>query len=139
MDRRRHDNSKVTKWSDVRSEWPDKEIFLVAPGQDSGTFDYFTKAMVGKEGASRADYTASGDDNILVQAVAGEKYALGYFSYAYYTENQDKLKLVAIDNGKGFIKPTPETINNATYPISRLVFYLCEQKFCRWTRGKAIC
>jgi phosphate transport system substrate-binding protein len=118
-------DSTITKWSDVRAEWPNEKIFLVGADADSGTFDYFTKAIVGKERSSRADYTASADDNVLVQAIAGEKYALGYFGYAYYVENPDKLKLVAIDddNGKGFIKPTPETISKGTYqPLARPIF-----------------
>lgn len=121
-------DSKVTKWSDVRAEWPNEKIFLVGADADSGTFDYFTKAIVGKERSSRADYTASADDNVLVQAIAGEKYALGYFGYAYYVENPDKLKLVAIDdgkddNGKGYITPTPETISEGTYqPLARPIF-----------------
>ncbi len=115
--------SKVKTWKDIRPDWPDNEIFLVGADTDSGTFDYFTKAIVGKEHSSRSDYTPSSDDNVLVQAVAGEKNALGYFGYAYYAENQDKLKLIAIDNGRGCIKPTPETIKNGTYqPLSRPLF-----------------
>jgi phosphate transport system substrate-binding protein len=120
--------SKITKWSDIRPEWPNEEIFLVGADSDSGTFDYFTDAIIGEKGASRADYTASADDNVLVQGIAGEKYALGYFGYAYYKENQDKLKLLGIDdgndaNGKGFIKPTPDTIREGIYqPLSRPMF-----------------
>ena len=127
-------DSKVTKWSDVRPHWPEEKIFLVGADPDSGTFDYFTNAIVGKERASRSDYTASADDNVLVQAIAGEKYALGYFGYGYYVENQDKLKLVAIDdgnpnNGAGYIKPNPETISKGVYqPLSRPIFIYVSTK-----------
>ena len=102
---------------------PDLEIKLYGPGTDSGTFDYFTDEINGEEGASRPDYTASEDDNVLVKGIAGDKGSLGYFGYAYYVENTDKLKLVAIDGGDGPVLPTPETINNGTYaPLSRPIF-----------------
>lgn len=115
--------SKITKWNQIRPEWPDKKIMLYGPGTDSGTFDYFTEAVVGEEDASRSDYTPSEDDNVLVQGIAGDKYALGYFGYAYYEENKDKLKLVAIDNGKGPVLPNAKTINDGTYaPLSRPIF-----------------
>lgn len=115
--------SKVTKWSDIRPEWPDEEIHLYGPGTDSGTFDYFTGEIVGEEGASRSDYTASEDDNMLVQGVSGDTYALGYFGYAYYAENTDVLKAVPIDSGNGPVGPTMETINNGSYtPLSRPIF-----------------
>ncbi len=116
-------NSTVKTWKDVRSNWPNEKIILVGADTDSGTFDYFTEAIVGKEKSSRSDYTASADDNMLVQAIAGEKYALGYFGYAYYIENPGKLKLVAIDAGKGFILPSQQTILDGTYkPLSRPLF-----------------
>lgn len=112
-------NSSVETWSDVRSEWPDEEIELYGPGADSGTFDYFTRVIVGNESDSRSDFTASEDDNVLVQGVAGSKYALGYFGYAYYEENQNKLKAAAI-NG---VDPSPETIENGEYkPLSRPLY-----------------
>ncbi len=115
--------STVKTWKDVRSEWPDEKIILVGADTDSGTFDYFTEAIVGKEKSSRSDYTASADDNILVRAIAGEKNALGYFGYAYYIENTDKMKLVAIDDGKGPVLPSEQTINDGTYnPLSRPLF-----------------
>ncbi|MDK2821453.1 MAG: phosphate transport system substrate-binding protein [Clostridia bacterium] len=121
--------SSVKKWSDIRSNWPDEEIKLYGPGTDSGTFDYFTEEICGEEGASRSDYMASEDDNQLVQGVAGDKYALGYFGYAYYSENTDKLKAVAIDNGEGAIEPTMETINNGSYvPLSRPIFIYVSKK-----------
>ena len=131
--------SKVTKWSEVRKGWPDTKISLFGPGTDSGTFDYFTKAINGKEGASRADYTASEDDNTLVQGVSGEKGALGYFGYAYYIANKDKIKVVPIKNTKKYgskakaITPTLATINNGSYsPLSRPVFiYVNPQSLAR--------
>jgi phosphate transport system substrate-binding protein len=116
-------DSTVMKWSDVRAGWPDKEMVLVGADTDSGTFDYFTAAIVGKEGASRPDYTASSDDNVLVTAIAREKNALGYFGFAYYAENTDKLKLVPIDPGAGPVLPSRETISNGAYvPLSRPLF-----------------
>jgi len=115
--------SAVKYWSQVRDEWPEKEIKLFGAGTDSGTFDYFTKVINGEEGASRSDYTASEDDNVLVQGIAGEKNSLGYFGFAYYTENKDKIKLVAIDGEAGCISPTETTINDGTYsPLSRPVY-----------------
>ncbi|MBO6658968.1 MAG: PstS family phosphate ABC transporter substrate-binding protein, partial [Pseudomonadales bacterium] len=93
--------SKVTTWADVREGWPAEEIRLYGPGTDSGTFDYFTKTINGKEQASRPDFTASEDDNVLVQGISGDTYSLGYFGFAYYSENKDKLKIVPIEGGNG--------------------------------------
>ena len=121
--------STVKNWNDVRPDWPNKPIKLYGPGADSGTFDYFTKKINGKSQASRADYTASEDDNVLVMGVAGDTYSLGYFGYAYYKENQDKLKVVAIDGGDGPIKPSEKTINDGTYkPLSRPIFIYVNNK-----------
>ena len=115
--------STVKKWSDVRPEWPDKQITLYGPGVDSGTFDYFTKSINGKSQASRSDYTASEDDNVLVMGVAGDINALGYFGYAYYKENQSRLNVVPIDGGDGPVKPDETTINEGSYkPLSRPIF-----------------
>jgi len=115
--------STVTTWKDVRSSWPDKKIKLYGPGTDSGTFDYFTKAINGKEHESRSNYTMSEDDNILVAGVAGDKYALGYFGFAYYVENKNKIKALSVTNKHGDIFPTLKTINNGTYaPLSRPIF-----------------
>ncbi len=124
---------KVTRWSQLRPGWPDREIHLFGAGVDSGTFDYFTEVIVGKSGASRGDYTSSEDDNMLVQGVAGDELALGFFGYAYYEENQSKLRAVAIDdgtasNGAGAILPSAETVRGGTYqPLSRPVFIYASQ------------
>lgn len=125
---------KVKKWSDIRPGWPAKNIHLYGPGTDSGTFDYFTEAVVGKAKSSRSDYTASEDDNVLVQGVARDQYALGYFGMAYYKENTDKLKAVLIDdgndgNGVGPIGPDAKTIANGTYaPLSRPLYIYVSTK-----------
>jgi phosphate transport system substrate-binding protein len=120
---------KVTKWSQVRQGWPDKEFHLFGPGVDSGTYDYFTEAINGKEHASRGDFTSSEDDNVLVQGVSSDPSALGFFGLAYYEENQDKLKLVPIDNGKGPVAPSLETVANGTYqPLSRPIFIYVSSK-----------
>lgn len=113
----------ITRWSQIRPGWPDEAIALYGPGTDSGTFDYFTEAVVGESGSSRADYTASEDDNILVQGVQGDENALGYFGYAYYAANEDRLQAVAIDGGDGPILPSNETVENGTYqPLARPIF-----------------
>ncbi|MEN3044081.1 MAG: PstS family phosphate ABC transporter substrate-binding protein [Candidatus Hydrothermales bacterium] len=116
---------KVKKWSQVRNDFPDKDINLYGPGVDSGTYDYFTEAIVGKEGSSRGDFVASEDDNVLVQGVSSDPLALGYFGFAYYEENKDKLKAVKIDpeDGRGPIAPTIENIMTGKYfPLSRPLF-----------------
>jgi len=115
--------STVNTWAQVRSGLPNEPIKLYGPGTNSGTFDYFTEAINGKEDASRGDYSASEDDNVLVQGVAGDRNALGYFGYAYYAENQDKLKAVQVDGGAGCVAPTPETVASGQYaPLSRPLF-----------------
>lgn len=115
--------STVKKWSDVRPGWPNRPITLYGPGMDSGTFDYFTKTINGKEQACRPDFTASEDDNVLVQGIAGDENALGFFGYAYYVENRSRLKVVPIEAGKGPVTPSADTINNGTYrPLSRPIF-----------------
>jgi|TARA_B110000503_G_scaffold39465_1_gene64890 phosphate transport system substrate-binding protein len=116
-------DSTVTTWKDVRLEWPAETIRLYGPGTDSGTFDYFTGVVNGKEQASRGDFTASEDDNVLVQGISGDKYSLGYFGFAYYIENIDKLRAVPILGENGIVAPTVVTINNGTYaPLSRPIF-----------------
>lgn len=115
--------SQVRSWSQVRAGLPNEEMKLYGPGTSSGTFDYFTEVINGEAGASRADYTASEDDNVLVQGVEGDKYALGYFGYAYFAENRERLRLVAIDDGSGCVSPTPETIEDGSYkPLSRPLY-----------------
>lgn len=115
--------STVERWSDVRPDWPESEVRLYGPGTDSGTFDYFTEEVVGESGASRPDYTASEDDNVLVQGVSGDTRALAYFGFAYYEANVDRVNVVAIDAGDGCVEPTVETVNSGEYaPLSRPVF-----------------
>lgn len=115
----------VKKWSEIRSGWPEKEIRLYGPGTDSGTFDYFTEVILGKKQPVNPDFTASEDDNVLVQGVAGDRYALGYFGFAYYQENKGRLNIVAIDG----VTPSPKTINNGTYtPLSRPLFIYVNAK-----------
>ncbi len=120
--------NKITKWSQVRKGWPDEEFHLYGAGTESGTYDYFTEAIVGESHKSRGDYTASEDDNVLVQGVSSDKNALGFFGFAYYEENLDKLKLVAVNdgnesNGAGAILPSVETVKNKSYaPLSRPLF-----------------
>jgi phosphate transport system substrate-binding protein len=115
---------KVTRWNQIRAGWPDAEFKLYGAGADSGTFDYFTEAVVGKAKSSRGDFTASEDDNVLVQGIGSDKNALGYVPYSYYAENPGKLKAVAIDEGKGqAVLPSAETVKGGTYnPLSRPLF-----------------
>ncbi len=122
---------KVTSWSQVNPEFPDEPLELYGAGTDSGTFDYFTDAVNGEEGASRSDYNATEDDNVTVQGVSGSTNALGYFGYTYYEENADALKAVPIDSGDGCIEPSPETAADGTYtPLSRPLFiYVSKQAY----------
>jgi phosphate transport system substrate-binding protein len=120
---------KVTNWNQVRSNWPNAPLKLFGAGADSGTFEYFTEAVVGKAKSSRGDFTASEDDNVLVQGVSTDRNALGYFGYAYYAENQNKLKAVSIDNGKGAVAPSAKTVEDGTYqPLSRPIFIYVSKK-----------
>ncbi len=114
---------KITKWNQINPTWPAEEFKLFGPGADSGTFDYFTEAVVKKSKSSRGDFTASEDDNVLVQGVKSDKNSLGYFGFAYYVENKKKLNAVAIDGGKGGVLPSAKTVANGTYaPLSRPIF-----------------
>lgn len=116
-------NSTVKTWKDVNSAWPDEPLKLYGPGTDSGTFEFFTEMINGKAKESRTDYTPSEDDNVLVQGIAGEKNAMGYFGFAYYEENADKLKVLKIDSGKGAVEPTLNSIKDKSYsPLSRPLF-----------------
>lgn len=114
---------KVMYWNQVREGWPNEELRLFGPGTASGTYDYFAEAICGKKVGTRGDYTASEDDHVLVQGIATDKSALGFFGLAYYEENKDKLRLVGVDNGNGVVIPTMETVSNGTYaPLSRPIF-----------------
>ncbi len=119
----------IMNWNQIRPEWPNEKIELYGPGTASGTFDYFTEAIVGESGSCRADFNASEDDNILVTGVAGNKYALGFFGLAYFEENQNKLKLVAVDGGKGAVTPSQASVMDGTYaPLSRPLFIYVNSK-----------
>ena len=109
---------KVERWNQVRSEWPAQQITLYGPGTESGTFDFFTDEIVGEEGASRTDYQASEDDNVLVQGVSGDPNALGYFGFAYYETNQNTLKALRLDG----VEVNEDTIRSGEYPLSRPLF-----------------
>ena len=116
-------DSKVKTWKDVNPKWPSEPIKLYGPGTDSGTFEFFTEKINKKAKECRTDYTPSEDDNILVQGIAGDKNALGYFGFSYYEENKDKLKVLKIDAGKGPVEPTFDTILDKSYsPLSRPMF-----------------
>ena len=120
--------STIQQWSQVRDEWPERELVLYGPDTDSGTFDYFTETVVGEEAASRSDYTASADDNVLVRGVRGDVGSLGYFGFAYYIENQDELRALAVDGGSGCVEPTRETIESGEYaPMARPLFIYVKQ------------
>jgi len=124
---------KITRWNQVRPEWPNEKIVLFGAGADSGTFDYFTEAIVGKAKASRGDYTASEDDNVLVQGVEGNKYALGYIPYAYFAPHSNRMKAVGIEWDKNKVKspmmPSPENVLAGTYnPLSRPLFIYVSRK-----------
>ena len=113
----------IMYWDQVREGWPHKELHLFGPGTASGTYDYFSEAVCCKKVGTRGDFTASEDDHVLVQGIAGDKNGLGFFGLAYYEENKDKLRLVGVDNGNGAITPTMETVGNGTYaPLSRPIF-----------------
>jgi phosphate transport system substrate-binding protein len=115
--------SKVKSWKDVDPKFPNEPLKLFGPGTDSGTFDYFTDAINGEEGASRTDYSPSEDDNVIVTGVSGSKGGLGYFGFSYYEENKDKLKLVNIDGGDGCVTPSVETTQDGSYaPLGRQLY-----------------
>lgn len=119
--------STIQRWSQVRDAWPDREMVLYGPDTDSGTFDYFTEAVVGEENASRSDYTSSADDNVLVRGVRGDEGSLGYFGFAYYVANQEQVKALAVDAGSGCVEPSRETIESGDYPLSRPLFIYVKQ------------
>ncbi len=122
-------NSSVQKWSDLRAEWPEEKIQLFGPSTAHGTYDFFTEEIVGESGASRSDYNAVSDYNVAVQGISTNKNALGYFGLAYYTENKDKLKLISVDNGKGAVLPSLETVSDGTYsPLARPLYIYVNTK-----------
>ena len=122
--------AKITRWNQINPAWPDAPLKLFGAGSDSGTFDYFTEAIVGKAKSSRGDYTASEDDNVLVQGVTQDVNAIGYFGYAYYAENTGKLKSVPVVNPKGkAVEPSMDNVINGAYePLSRPIFIYVNQK-----------
>jgi phosphate transport system substrate-binding protein len=126
---------KITRWNQVRASWPDRPLKLFGAGEQSGTFDYFTEAIVGEAKASRKDYTGSEDDEVLADGISKDRDALGYFGYAYYKENKEKLKVLAIDSGKGPVEPSPEAVHKNIYkPLSRPLFiyvnpYTAEKRY----------
>ena len=121
--------STVDNWRDVRDSWPDREMSLFGPGTDSGTFDYFTEAIMGEEDASRSDYSASEDDNVTLMGLANNVGAMGYFGFAYFHENQEQVKALEVDDGTGCVAPTMETIESGAYaPLSRPVFIYVRQR-----------
>jgi phosphate transport system substrate-binding protein len=140
-------DSTVKLWSDVDASLPQEEIALYGAGTDSGTYDYFTAEINGEEGVSREDYTPSEDDNVLVEGVAGDKNALGFFGLAYYEQNADRLKLVEVDGGKGCVAPSQETVQDGSYtPLSRPLYIYVNaaslarpevQEFLRFTVAEA--
>ncbi|MFT5165506.1 MAG: phosphate transport system substrate-binding protein [Saprospiraceae bacterium] len=120
---------KITNWNQIREGFPDAKLSLLGPGTASGTFDYFTEAIVGKSGSSRGDYMPSEDDHVLVQGVAGDKNAMGFFGLAYFEENKDKLKLVGVDSGNGPIIPTMQTVKDGSYsPLARPIYIYVSSK-----------
>jgi phosphate transport system substrate-binding protein len=117
------EESSANDWQDVDPAFPDEDLTLYGPDPDSGTFDYFTDTINGEEGISRTDYTASADDNVLVQGVSGDRGALGYFGYAYFEENQELLRALAVDGGDGCVSPSASTVLDGTYaPLSRPLY-----------------
>ena len=131
--------SKVPSLADVDPSLPDTELSLYGPGTDSGTFDYFTEAINGEEGATRKDYQPSEDDNVLVQGVEGDEGGLAYFGHSYAEQNKDKLNIVKVDGGKGCVEPTTETIQSGEYtPLSRPLFMYPSDEGAREARGQGV-
>jgi phosphate binding protein len=124
---------QITNWNQVDPSFPDVPLALFGPGTDSGTFDYFTEAINGEEGASRTDYSASEDDNVLVQGVEGERGATAYFGFTYFEENQERLKAVEVDGGQGCVAPSAQTVQDGTYvPLARpLLIYVNNESYAR--------
>ena len=117
-------DGQVTTWNQVRSDWPEQQINLYGPGTESGTFEFFTERAVGKKKESRSDYQVSEDDNVLVQGVAGDTNALGYFGFGYFEQNQQRLKALEVDG----VAPSVETIQSGQYPLARPLFIYVSKK-----------
>ncbi|MGH3977834.1 MAG: PstS family phosphate ABC transporter substrate-binding protein [Pseudonocardiaceae bacterium] len=130
---------KVNNWNQVDPSFPDQPLNLFGPGTDSGTFDYFTEAINGEEGASRPDYQSSEDDNVLVQGVQGAPGATSYFGYTYYEENRESLEAVEVDGGQGCVAPSAQTVQDGSYaPLSRPLFiYVNKQSYTQKPQVKA--
>jgi phosphate transport system substrate-binding protein len=129
---------KISSWNQIDPSFPNEKLVLAGAGTDSGTFDYFTDEIVGEEGASRADYAASEDDNVTVQAVTGSKGALGYFGFSYFEENQDSLKALPINGGNGCVEPSVDTAQSGAYtPLSRPLFVYVKNESLRKPEVKA--
>ena len=127
----------IMNWSQVDPEWPEEEFKIYGQGTGSGTFEYFTKVINGEKKASRSDYNPSENDNMLVRGVAGDKGGLGYFGLAYYLENAEKLKLIAVDGGNGPIKPSDETVKDGSYaPLSRPLYIYVNAELLKRPEGK---
>ncbi len=128
----------ATSWKDIDPSFPDEPLKLYGPGTDSGTFDFFTDAINGEEGASRTDYSPSEDDNVTIQGVTGEKGGMGYFGLSYYEENKDQLKLIQVDGGNGCVTPSAETVQAGEYtPLSRPLFMYFSAKAAERPEVKA--
>ncbi len=127
----------ASKWSDIKTDWPDEIISLYGPGNESGTHDYFKKVIISKNQAFKEDFRKSENDNLLVTGISNNKFALGFFGLAYYERNKEKLKLVAIDNGNGPVYPSAKTISAQQYtPLSRPMFIYVNETFCQKESGK---
>lgn len=132
-------NNPSSRWNEINADWPDEKIKLYGPGTNSGTFDYFTQAIVGEAGASRPDYAASEDDNVLVTGVSEDKYSLGYFGYAYYVENKERLKLISVKpTDSEAVKPSAQTVRTNKYqPLSRPLYIYVLKSCYEKPEGKA--
>ncbi|WP_218109967.1 PstS family phosphate ABC transporter substrate-binding protein [Oligoflexus tunisiensis] len=129
--------STVKTWKDIDPAWPNEPIKLYGPGADSGTFDFFTEEVMGKARLSRNDYVASEDDNVLVTGVSKDKYALGYFGYAYYVENKRVLNVVPLAKGKDAVAPSDKSIEDGSYPLSRPLLIYVNDKSAQRPEAKA--
>lgn len=127
-----HPRSDVSTWREIRAEFPNRPLELFGAGPGSGTFDFFSRALTGRAGASRADYQSSEDDNVLVQGVSGDRAALGYFGYAYVARHRERLRLLAVDGGAGCVLPDPASIRSGRYaPLSRSLYMVVSEAALR--------